>query len=189
VAVVVLATTTYLVSFAAVFLYSRLDQSQSADAIVVLGAAQYNGRPSPVLKARLDHAITLYRAGYASVIVVTGGLAQGDRTTEATASKRYLVAATIPADSVVVESRGRTTAESMDAAAEYLHASGRAKVLLVSDPFHLARLHLEARRVHLTGFTSPTQTSPISTHFSTELGYLLAEALKLPLLLVRGIFA
>jgi uncharacterized SAM-binding protein YcdF (DUF218 family) len=186
---VALVAVTYLVSFVTVLVYSRLDQRQSADAIMVLGAAQYNGRPSPVLKARLDHAIELYRAGYAAVIVVTGGLAEGDRTTEATASKRYLVAATIPADSVVVESRGRTTAESMDAAAEYLHASGRARVLLVSDPFHLARLHLEARRVHLVGFTSPTRTSPISEHFRTELGYLLAEALKLPFLLVRGIFA
>lgn len=176
-------------SFAIVFHYSRVDQRRAVDAIVVLGAAQYNGRPSPVLKARLDHAVELYRAGYASVIVVTGGLATGDRVSEATASKRYLVAAAIPADSVVLESRGRSTAESMDAAAEYLHASGRARVLMVSDPFHLARLHLEARRVHLVGYTSPTRTSPISQHFGTELGYLLAEALKLPVILLRGLLS
>ncbi|MEP6591335.1 MAG: YdcF family protein [Gemmatimonadota bacterium] len=167
---------------------SRLDQRTHADAIVVLGAAQYNGRPSPVLQARLDHAAALYRGNYADLIVVTGGIVEGDRMSEATASQRYLVAAGIPAHAVIVQPEGRTTAGSMDAVAEYLHGAGREKVILVSDPFHLARLRLEARRLGLTAYTSPTTTSPISREFGTELGYLLAEGVKLPIIVLRGLF-
>ncbi|MES2124878.1 MAG: YdcF family protein [Gemmatimonadota bacterium] len=155
---------------------------------MVLGAAQYNGRPSQVLQARLDHAAALYRGNYADLIVVTGGIVEGDRMSEATASQRYLVAAGIPARSVVVQPEGHTTAGSMDAVAEYLHGAGREHVILVSDPFHLARLRLEARRLGLVAYTSPTSTSPISRDFSTELGYLLAEAAKLPVIVLRGFF-
>lgn len=154
---------------------------------MVLGAAQYDGRPSPVLQARLDHAALLYRQQLADLIVVTGGIVEGDRMSEATAGQRYLVARGIPADAVVVQPEGRTTAGSMDVVAEYLHGAGRERVLLVSDPFHSARLLLEARRLGLTAYTSPTSTSPISQHFTTELGYLLAEAAKLPVIVIQEI--
>ncbi len=177
----------YLLCFLVVLLVSRLDQRRPADAIVVLGAAQYDGRPSPVLQARLDHAAALYRGHYADLIVVTGGIVEGDRMSEATAGQRYLVAQGIPASAVVVQAEGHTTAGSMDAVAEYLHGAGREHVLLVSDPFHLARLRLEAHRLGLTAYTSPTTTSPISRRFTTELGYLLAEAAKLPIILMKGI--
>jgi uncharacterized SAM-binding protein YcdF (DUF218 family) len=176
----------YLVAFADVFITSRRDQQRHADAIVVLGAAQYNGHPSPVLKARLDHAYDLYRAGLARLVVVTGGIGQGDRVSEADAGRRYLVGAGVPVDSVVLAA-GTTTAASMDSVAEYLHHIGIRRVLLVSDPFHLARLHLEAWRVGLDAYTSPTTSSPISRNFNTEFGYLLAEAAKLPLIFVRGL--
>ena len=178
----------YIVAFADVVIMARRDQRRRADAIVVLGAAQYNGHPSPVLKARLDHAYDLYRAKLAPMIVVTGGKVAGDRVSEATAAQDYLVAAGVPTGAVVTEA-GRTTAMSMDSVAQYLHSQKLNTVLLVSDPFHLARLHLEAWRVGLDGYTSPTLTSPISRNFSTELGYFLAEAAKLPLTLVRGLFS
>lgn len=187
-AIAIATAGTYLLSFLAVLLVSRLDQHRPADAIVVLGAAQYDGRPSPVLKARLDHAADLFRARDADLIVVTGGIVAGDRMSEATAGQRYLVAAGIPAGAVVVQPEGRTTSGSMDAVAEYLHGVGRERVILVSDPFHLARLRLEARRLGLEAYTSPTRTSPISRRFSTELGYLLAEAAKLPVILIKGFF-
>lgn len=178
----------YLLSFLAVLIISRLDQRYHADAIVVLGAAQYNGRPSPVLQARLDHAAVLFRDGYADLIVVTGGIVPGDRMSEATAGQRYLVNTGIPARSVAVTPEGRNTASSMDAVVEYLQGQGLKRAILVSDPFHLARLRLEARRLGLEAFTSPTTTSPISTRFGTELEYLLAEAGKLPILVLQGFF-
>ncbi len=178
----------YLVSFGDVVIMAQRDQRRPVSAIVVLGAAQYNGRPSPVLKARLDHAIDLYRAHLAPMVIVTGGIGEGDHTSEAAAGQRYLVAAGIPADSVVREP-GRSTAASMDSVAGFLHRAGLLRVLLVSDPFHLARLHLEARRVGLEAYTSPTRTSPISRNTTTEIGYLLAEAAKLPLILLQGFFS
>ncbi len=178
----------YLLSFFAVLVISRLDQRYHADAIVVLGAAQYNGRPSPVLQARLDHAAVLFRDGYADLIVVTGGIVAGDRMSEATAGQRYLVNTGIPATAVAVTPEGRNTASSMDAVAEYLQGQGLRRAILVSDPFHLARLRLEARRLGIEAFTSPTGTSPISTHFGTEVRYLLAEAWKLPILVLQGFF-
>ncbi len=176
----------YLVAFADVVIMSRRDQRRPVDAIVVLGAAQYNGHPSPVLKARLDHAYNLYHAGLAPAIVVTGGVGEGDVLSEAAAAKTYLVAAGIPADSVVREA-GRSTAASMDSVAQFMQATHRTSVLMVSDPFHVARLHLEAWRLGLEGYTSPTRTSPISRNLATELGYFLAEAAKLPVIFVRGV--
>lgn len=155
---------------------------------MVLGAAQYDGRPSPVLKARLDHGASLFREGYADLIVVTGGIVEGDRMSEATAGQRYLVSRGIPAGAVVVQPEGRTTAGSMDAVADYLRGAGKERVILVSDPFHLARLRLEAQRLGLTAYTSPTLTSPISRRFGTELGYLLAEGAKLPVIMLKGLF-
>lgn len=179
---------TYLLSFLIVFAVSRIDQRYEADAVIVLGAAQYDGRPSPVLQARLDHAATLYHEGFADLIVVTGGIVEGDRMSEATAGQRYLVNIGIPADSIVVQAEGRNTAGSLEAVSEYLRGAGIDRVILVSDPFHLARLRLEARRLGLEALTSPTRTSPISDRFGTEISYLLTEALKLPVLLLRGFF-
>ena len=166
---------------------SRLDQRFDADAIVILGAAQYNGRPSPGFQARLDHGAMLYREGWSDLLVVTGGIVPGDRMSEATAGRRYLLSLGIPPDSIVVQAEGRSTAGSMDAVAGWLRGQGHDRVLLVSDPFHLARLRIEARRLGLDAWTSPTATSPISSRFSTELRYLLEEAVKLPVLAVRSL--
>jgi uncharacterized SAM-binding protein YcdF (DUF218 family) len=182
------AASLYLLSFLVVLAVSRQDQRFQADAIVVLGAAQYNGRPSPVLQARLDHAAELHREGYGDLIVVTGGIVAGDRMSEATAGQRYLVSTGIAATDIVVAAEGRTTASSMEAVADYLRGVGLSRVILVSDPFHLARLRLEGRRLGLDTYTSPTATSPISRRFGTELQYLLAEAGKLPILVLQGLF-
>ncbi len=174
-------------SFLTVVAVSRLDQRYAADAIVVLGAAQYDGRPSPVFAARLDHAITLHGEGWAERIVVTGGIVPGDRMSEATAGRRYLVDAGVPPSEVVVQPEGRNTAGSMEAVAAWLVGEGLQRVILVSDPFHLARLRLEARRLGLKAWTSPTPSSPISSRLGTELPYLLAEGVKLPVILLRSL--
>ncbi len=184
--VVALAAILYAVLFLWVYWVSRQDQREPADAIVVLGAAQYNGRPSPVLKARLDHALELYREGLAPMVVVTGGIGPGDRMSEATVGHKYL-RAQLPDSAIIVRPDGRTTEESMRSVAEWMHAREVARVLLVSDPFHMARLRLEARYVDLQAFVSPTRTSPIMAGSRTEAGYLALEALKLPVTALRNL--
>ena len=167
----------YLVAFFSVLAVSRQDQARPVPAIVVLGAAQYNGKPSPVLKARLDHAARLYADSVAPLIVLTGGTAAGDKSSEAEVAAAYL-ARTVPAVGLVVLPTGRTTDESIVAAAEWCRGYGITEVVVVSDPFHMLRVRLEARRQGLTAYTSPTRTSPISAHLTRELPYLMAEALK-----------
>lgn len=176
----------YIVSFLIVLMVSRQDQRRKTDAIVVLGAAQYNGKPSPVLRARLDHALELFRDGYAPLVMVTGGTAQGDTESEATVSRRYLMSHGVPDSVVVVRPEGRSTVASIEAVATWLKDRKLASVLLVSDPFHMCRLRLESRRLHLRAYTSPTSTSPISVNHRRELGYLAAEALKIPVAWVRS---
>jgi uncharacterized SAM-binding protein YcdF (DUF218 family) len=181
----VTALSAYVVLFLWVWRVSRLDQRRGADAIVVLGAAQYNGKPSPVLKARLDHALELYRQGLAPVLVVTGGIGAGDRVSEATVSRNYLRGLAVPDSALVVRPDGRTTEESMRSVGEWMREHEISKALLVSDPFHMARLRLEARRADLVASTSPTRTSPITAGSRTEIGYLALEALKLPVAALR----
>jgi uncharacterized SAM-binding protein YcdF (DUF218 family) len=164
-----------------------VDERRPADAIIVLGAAQYNGRPSPVLQARLDHALQLYRAQLAPRVVVTGGVGKGDTESEASVGRRYLTARGVPAAAVVLEPAGHSTDESMTAVAVWLRQTGLRSVILVSDPFHMARLRAEARRTRMTAYLSPTGTSPISENPRLELSYLMAEAWKVPLAWARSL--
>jgi uncharacterized SAM-binding protein YcdF (DUF218 family) len=177
----------YTVALGAVLVTSQYDQRRPVDAIIVLGAAQYNGRPSPVLRARLDHAIALYREGYAPLIVVTGGVGRGDTTSEAIVASRYLLARDVPDDAVIAQPVGRNTTASMTAVGSWLRGRGLRRVLLVSDPFHMFRLRLEARRTALEAYTSPTESSPISDNPVLELRYLFAEGLKVPVAWVRAL--
>ena len=167
---------------------SRLDERRATDAIVVLGAAHYNGRPSEVLRARLDQAADLYAASLAPVVVVTGGMAEGDRVSEATVSQRYLVGRGLPDSAVVVLPVGRNSRESMASAAEWLQDRGLESVLLVSDPFHMARLVAEARGHRLVAWVSPTRTSPISNRRGVELQRIGAEGLKVPIVWFSHLF-
>ncbi|PZS24115.1 MAG: hypothetical protein DLM54_00130 [Acidimicrobiales bacterium] len=162
VTVVVVLVIYLLVTAVQVWLASRRDEARPAQAIVVLGAAQYNGLPSPDLAARLSHALGLWRQRLAPRIVVTGGGQPGDRYTEASASADYLLARGVPESDLLREVEGRNTYESLAATAAFLHQRGISQVVLVSDPFHMARVGDIAGQVGLTGYTSPTQTSPIS---------------------------
>jgi uncharacterized SAM-binding protein YcdF (DUF218 family) len=177
----------YTVALTAVLVTSLHDQRRPVDAIVVLGAAQYNGRPSPVLRARLDHALALYREGFAPLIVLTGGVGRGDTTSEAHVGMRYLLAREVPPASIVAQPVGRSTRTSMTAVGDWLRQRGLRRVLLVSDPFHMFRLRLEARRTALEAYTSPTESSPISANPVLELRYLFAEGLKVPVAWVRSL--
>lgn len=152
-----------------------------ADAIVVLGAAQYAGRPSPVLRARIDHALDLWRHGAAGTLVFTGGTGTRDTTSEAVVSSVYASKHGVPDSAIVLESAGRTTSESMHAVASLLRARGQTSVILVSDPFHMFRLWILANRVGLRPYTSPTRTSPIGARFESTAGYVFSESVKAPI--------
>ena len=150
-----------VVTFVQVWLASRRDGARPSQAIIVLGAAQYNGTPSPVLAARLDHAIDLYRNDIAPVIVVTGGRQPGDQYTEAGASADYLHEHGIGEHAILRETTGRTSWESLESAARFLKSRGIIRVVLVSDPYHSERISAIAHDVGLDAVTSPTRTSPI----------------------------
>lgn len=134
---------------------SRSDDRRPAEAIVVLGAAQYNGRPSPVLEARLDHALELWREGVAPLVVVTGGNQPGDLFTEATAAAAYLGARGVPDSAVRREVQGTSSYESLAATARFLRAEGVDDVVLVSDGLHAARIDAIADELGLDATVSP----------------------------------
>ena len=129
------------------------------DAAVVLGAAQYDGRPSPQLQARLDHAVRLWQRGATRMIVVTGGKRQGDRFTEAESGREYLVGRGVPVDSIVVEPRGTSTYESLQAVSAESVALRIGSVAIVSDPYHVLRASLVARELGFDARASATRTS------------------------------
>lgn len=149
------------VTFLQVWQASLRDSARKSDAIVVLGAAQYDGRPSDVLKARLDHAVDLWADGVAPVIVVTGGRQEGDRFTEAGAAAAYLHRRKVPDEAILRETQGRSSWESLAASARFLKERAMKRVVLVSDPFHAARISAIAGELGLDAVTSPTRTSPI----------------------------
>jgi uncharacterized SAM-binding protein YcdF (DUF218 family) len=119
---------------------SHRDENHSADAIVVLGAAQYDGEPSPIFKARLDQAAYLYKEGFSTTVIVTGGKQEGDRFTEAEAGANYLVTQGVPSDAFLLENQGSTTLQSLREVRELADDHGIDSVLLVSDPMHSERI-------------------------------------------------
>lgn len=143
------------VTFVQVWSASRASGPDSADAIVVLGAAQYDGQPSQVLRSRLDHAVELFQAGVAPIVVVTGGNRPGDRFTEASAGDRYLQRHGVPASAMRLETQGSSSWESLAAAARFLRAEGITDVVLVSSPYHALRTEQIAAEVGLDGHASP----------------------------------
>ena len=169
----------WLFSLAMVLLYEHRDTKRPAHAIVVLGAAQYDGKPSPVLRARVDHAVQLWRQGLAPVLVMTGGRGVGDTTSEAAVERRYAISKGVPDKAILVETESRSTSESLRNVATMM-TTDRREVILVSDPFHMLRLAILARRYGLRPRTSPTRTSPISANRAESWRYTLRESLKAP---------
>ena len=152
----------YVLTVIQVWRAARADDARPSDAIVVLGAAQYDGTPSPAFAARLDHAVDLYEQGIAPLVVVTGGKQPGDRFTEAAVGADYLIARGVPDDAILRETTSRNSWESLQASARFLFPRGVKKVVLVSDPFHSLRIRLTAEEIGFDAVTSPTRTSPIT---------------------------
>jgi uncharacterized SAM-binding protein YcdF (DUF218 family) len=188
-ALVVLVLLGWVAVIMTVVAVGNRDMARPADAIVVLGAAQYEGHPSPVLRARLDHAFDLWREGLAPVVIVTGGTGVGDTTSEAMVGRNYLVQRGVPDSAIALEVHGLTTSQSLHAVSVLVQALPGRTVILVSDPFHMLRLSLLTRRLGMTPLTSPTRTSPISASRTQRWKYVLAESIKAPLSLLMERFA
>ena len=137
------------------------DERRAADAIVVMGAAQYDGRPSPLFAARLDHAIDLYHDGVAPRLIVTGGKREGDRTTEAASAREYMLRHDVPEDAILAEDTSRTTLQSIRGVEALMTGSGLRTAVFVSDPTHMLRVLRMAADVGIDAYGSPTRTSPL----------------------------
>ena len=165
VAVVLLVSVAYvLVTMAQIWFAAQRDRRGDVDAIVVLGAAQYDGEPSPALRERLDHAVRLFNDGHAAIVWVTGGRRPGDRFSEASASSRYLIRNGVPDSAVKLETNGENTYESLAATARYLRQDGHRDVLLVSDPWHAYRIAAVSREVGLRPIVSPAAPAEWSSN-------------------------
>jgi uncharacterized SAM-binding protein YcdF (DUF218 family) len=153
------------------------DERPRVEAIVVLGAAQYDGRPSAIYEARLEHAVELWRDQVAPLVVFTGGKEPGDRFTEGGSGARWALQRGVPEGAVLTEERSRTTYQNLAGAKRALerrNPGGRHRIVVVSDPFHMFRAVRQAADLGMDAYPSPTRTSPLS-----------ASRLKLTELVVR----
>ncbi len=161
IATAIVAVFYLLVNLAQVWWVGAHDNAKSADAIVVLGAAQYDGRPSKQLQARLDHVLLLWDAHIAPRIIVTGGNKPGDRFTEASASAAYLEKAGVPADAILREAKGTNTYDSLADVRTMMKAAGWKTAVVVTDPYHSLRSVLTLAQLGITATASATTTSPV----------------------------
>jgi uncharacterized SAM-binding protein YcdF (DUF218 family) len=178
---IVLLTLGWAAVVVAVAVTANREQVGTADAIVVLGAAQYNGRPSPVFRARLDHAAALYTRGYSPLILVTGGVGRGDTLSEAEVGERFLVQLGLPREAVVALPPARNTYQALQAVAVWFEGRESRRALFVSDGFHMLRIRIVASRLELIPFTSAAPGSPIHASVRRNLTFTMAEGLKVPL--------
>lgn len=162
------------------------DERGPADAIVVMGAAQYDGRPSPVFAARIDHAVDLFLEGLAPRLIVTGGKQEGDRTTEADSARTYAIARGVPADAILAEDASRTTLESIRGVAALMAEHGLASAVFVSDPSHMFRVLRMATDAGIQAHGSPTTTSPVERDLAARLDAVVHELGALTMYVVTG---
>ena len=164
-----------------IFLYREVrssavrDEAKVSDVIIVLGAAQYNGRPSKILKARLDHALELYRRGFAEAIITTGGYGPDPNYSEAQVSTKYLIEHGVNALNIVTEQASLTTRDSIRAATALMRSKAWTTVVVVSDGFHLYRLKEMFRDEGITAYPSPAPDSPIERSASQRFWFSLRE--------------
>ncbi len=142
---------------------SSIDEAQRADIIVVLGAAEYNGRPSPVLKARLDHAFDLYQKRFANLILTSGGSGGDQQYTEGQVGRDYLIRRGVAAEVIVVEGQGDSTVETVLAVSEIMRRMGLRSAIIVSDGYHIFRSKRILEHEGMQVFGSPRPYAPKGT--------------------------
>ncbi|HEU4673015.1 MAG TPA: YdcF family protein [Candidatus Limnocylindrales bacterium] len=173
-------------AIARIWQQGEIDEARPAGAIVVLGAAQYDGRPSQVFSARLEHATALYAQGLAPYFVVTGGNRPGDRTTEAAVARAYAISRGVPPNRILVEDEARTTLESMRGVSRLLRGHDIDDAIFVSDPTHMLRVLRMAADEGIRAYGSPTRTSPIESNPASKAGATIHELGALAVYLVAG---
>lgn len=154
--------------------YASEDETQKADAAIILGAAVENGAPTPVFRERINHAIALYQDGYVRFLIFTGGIGDGDGISEAQAAKNYALAMGIPETAIFIEENSHITEENMENAKRIMDAQHLQTALIVSDPLHMKRAMLMAQDYGITAYTSPTQSTMYQTT-KTKLPFLARE--------------
>ena len=159
---VAIAMTLYIVlTFVTILTVGHSDAGRTTDAVVVMGAAQYDGTPSPLLASRLQHALDLYQEKRVTFIAVTGGKMPGDRFTEAAASRRWLTDRGVPSDVIIQEDEGRSTWESLSNIQTVLSSRDISSVLVSTDRWHMQRSVLSLRELGIDAEPSATTTSPL----------------------------
>ena len=159
----------------AIWWTARQDSRPASDAIVVLGTAQYNGVPSSIFQARLEHAIALYEDGVAPVIVTVGGKADGDQFSEAEAGQAYLAEQGVPGDALLAVPEGVDTLESMRAVSTAFGEHGWTSAVIVTDPWHAMRAERMAEDAGMEAESSPTRQGPAVQTRATQFRYILRE--------------
>ena len=190
-ALLVLVLAYFAVTTALVARWMGKDERPRVDAIVVLGAAQYDGRPSAIYEARLAHALDLWSGGVAPLLVFTGGKEPGDRFTEGGTGARWAMERGVPQRAVVVEEQSRTTYQNLAGARRALErrhpGRGRHRIVVVSDPFHMFRAVRQAADLGMDAHPSPTRTSPLSASRLKLTELVLREDLAIAGYLLSGV--
>lgn len=154
--------------------FARQTSQEPADAAVVLGAAVYRNRPSPVYRERINHAVDLFHQGQVSALIFTGGKGPGDAVSEGEAGREYALAAGVPESAIFIETTSENTLENLENAQEIIETQGFERILLVSDPLHMRRAMLNAEDLGLDADPSPTTTSRYRS-LRTQMRFLLRE--------------
>lgn len=173
--VFILLVTGFSVLIFLIYKQSNIQEAQKADAIVVLGASQWNGKPSPVFKARLDHAYYIYQQRYASVIILTGGVGEGEKISESQVGKKYLVKKGIKENAILLERHGRTSWQSLKEVAKIMENNNFHTMILVSDGFHIMRLKSMSKKLGYKAYGSAVLDSPIKKNKLSEFKYVIRE--------------
>lgn len=170
-----------------IYYYSKIDNVRHADAIVVLGASQWNGQPSPVLKSRLDQAHDLYSKKFSEKIILTGGVSEGENISEAKVGRFYLLEKGIKEGDIFMEENGRTSKESLNEVAGILKEQKWNTIILVSDGFHMMRIKKMASDLGIEAYTSPVKDGPINKNKLVQLKYCIRESWVYVAYLIFGI--
>lgn len=155
---------------------SGIDEARRVDGIVVLGASQWSGNPSPIFKSRLDHAFNLYKNNYASRIVLTGGVGKDELVSESLVGKNYLIQKGVEESAIYIEEQGCTSWQSLNQVAQITKDQNLDSVILVSDGFHMMRLKKMSKDLNIKSLASPAKNSLIAKNKMVEFKYILREA-------------